>query len=170
MTAETILVALVVIGLVAAVAVYVFRPLLGGVEALEDADPRAVALLAEREAVLLTLRDLDADRADGRLGEDDYHRLRSETVARGSRVLAALDQVASDSAGRTAALTAELEAEVAVAGGRPGIAAQAAAGVERGAASAAAACCTHCGRPSRGDDRYCGGCGQPLAGAAEQGA
>ncbi len=163
-TAETLLVALVVGAVAVAVAVYVMRPLLGGAEALDEADPRAVALLAMREGVLATLRDLDADRADGRLSEADYQALRAESVAQGAQVLATLDRVAADSAGRTAAIARHIEDEVAAAGGGSG---RISTAPESPVSAGAGQFCTHCGHPRRPDDRFCGGCGQALDGARE---
>jgi hypothetical protein len=149
MTAEVVLVLGGIVLLVVVVAMYVGRPLLGGAAALDPVDPRAVALLTEREAVLATIRDLDADHAGGRLPESDYQRLRAESVQRGVTLLAALDGLAAEAAGATAALSAELEAEVAAARGATG-------------ARPPGQYCPACGHACGAADRFCGGCGQTL--------
>lgn len=150
MTAATLLVFAAIAVLVVAVTVYVGRPLLGGGAALAPADRRAVALLTEREALLATVRDLDADRASGRLDEPDYQRLRAESVQRGAVLLAALDTLAAEADGATARLSAELEAEVA-------------ARVDPAAAVAIAGRqCLECGHACGPADRFCGGCGRAL--------
>jgi hypothetical protein len=150
-TAEAVLVLAGVVVLVAAVVLYVGGPLLGGAEALDPVDRRAVALLTEREALLATLRDLDADRASGRLGEADYQRLRAESVQRGVTILAALDSLAAETAGATATLSAGLEEEISRASGQAG-------------AAAAGRYCPACGHACGPADSFCGGCGRPLPG------
>jgi hypothetical protein len=161
-TSELLLMLSAIVIMVGALAVFVGRPLLGGSEALEPADPRAVALLSEREAVLATLRDLDADHASGRLGDDDYTVLRAEAMTRGGQVLAALDAIAAQSAGETAALTAAIEADVAA--------------LEQAAVPAPVAVavprpirrfCPSCGRAVDVEDRFCGSCGAGLKGRVE---
>jgi hypothetical protein len=109
-----LLVFLVLAGvLLVGVTVWVVRPLLGGAVMLDPPDPRAVALLSRREAILASLRDLDSDHTEGRLGDADHAALRQELVAQGVATLAALDRLAEASAGRTAELAAAVEAEVA---------------------------------------------------------
>ncbi len=100
-------------GALAGVVAWVVRPLRGAALPLDPPDPRAVALLARREAILASLRDLDADHADGRLGDADHAALRQDLVAQGVATLAALDRLADANAGRAAELAAAIEAEVA---------------------------------------------------------
>jgi hypothetical protein len=134
-------------GLVAVVATWVALPLIRGVPDAPSADPRAVALLAEREAVLATLRDLDADHAAARLDEVSYQAMRADAVERGVRVLGALDALETARAGETADLVAEIEREIAARAAAPAVR------VER---------CARCGRAVAADDRFCAGCGEPL--------
>lgn len=109
--------ALLVLGagtlLVLAVVWWIAMPLLRGGPAWEPEDPRAVALLAEREAALAELRDLDEDHQDGRLSDEDHARLRAEALARGAAALQGLDVLSEARKGESAALSAEIEAEVA---------------------------------------------------------
>jgi hypothetical protein len=156
-------VALVAGGLLClAAALWVVRPLWRGAPTREPVDPRAVALLAEREALLATLRDLDADARAERLGADDHARLRAESVDRAARVLTALDVLAAENAGRTAEIVAAIEREVAqlrdlaTPAGAHAPAVDAAGGVR----------CAACGRQCPGGDQFCARCGHALADAA----
>jgi hypothetical protein len=81
--------ALAAVGLV----IWIGAPLRRGA-AVEDADPVVLALLVEREAALGNLRDLEADFAAGRVAPDDFARQRAALVARGARLMTALDQAA----------------------------------------------------------------------------
>lgn len=157
---------------------WVVWPVLRGTFPLAPPDPRAVALLARREAILANLRDLDADRADGRLSEAEHARLRAEVVMQGTAVLAALDRIAATAASRTDALVAAIEADVgAAARGAPEPGAEpeapapavamppnasATAAAVQPDAAAAAAMCPACGKRAREGDRFCAACGQPL--------
>ena len=90
--------ALILLGTVAAVAAalgWALAPLRRPVDEGPEGAPAAARWLTEREAALAELRDLDADRADGRLAEADWRPLRAEAVARGARALAALDALAA---------------------------------------------------------------------------
>lgn len=73
--------------------IWIASPLWKGAPAAASDDLRVIGLLVERESVLATLRDLDADALDARVAPDDHAALRDETVARGAAVLAALDHV-----------------------------------------------------------------------------
>lgn len=114
---DVVIAAVLVSGLVAAVAWWVSMPLRRGELPLDAPDQRAVALLAQREAVLASLRDLEADHASGRVADAPYAAQRTELVTRGAATLAALDAVAADLGGRAAALAEAIEAEVAAASG-----------------------------------------------------
>jgi hypothetical protein len=132
---------------------WVLRPLWQRHAQMPESAPLALALLAEREASLASLRDLDFELQAGRIGSERHARLREDLLARGARVLSALDRLSEDRAGETARLTAALEAEVAAllaAGDHP------------------RTICAGCGRPAAGGDRFCAGCGQALiAGSAD---
>jgi hypothetical protein len=111
-TFEAALIALIGVLLIGGVAYWITTPLLRGVSSVPDPDPKAVALLTRREAVLAGLRDLEADHSDGRLSEEDYERLRAELLAEGTQTLEALDALYASSSDWSAALVAEVEAEV----------------------------------------------------------
>jgi len=103
-----VLLAAAVLGSLAVVA-WALWPLRGEPLPVESVDRRFVALLAEREAALFELRDLDGDHADGRLGEADWHALRTLAVDRAARALAALDALEADRAARLEAAAAWLD-------------------------------------------------------------
>lgn len=113
MPAEQVALVVAAIALVAGLVAWVGLPLWRGDAGGDVPDPRVVALLAEREATLAALRDLDADHADGRVTDADYAALRAEAVARGAAALDALDALARDAAGRNARLLEAVEREVA---------------------------------------------------------
>lgn len=109
MTAVVAVAAAVLIG---AALVWVAAPLWQGAPAAASDDPRVVGLLVERESVLATLRDLDADAFDRRVAPSDHAALREETVARGAAVLAALDGLFSAQADAVGDGAAAVEADV----------------------------------------------------------
>ncbi len=81
---------LLALALVVAVAAFVARPLLQR----NSARPFAAAsddLVAQREAVLIELRDLDFDHATGKIGDDDYAAQRARLTAKGVEIFRALD-------------------------------------------------------------------------------
>ncbi len=81
---------LLALALVIAVAAFVARPLLQR----NSARPFAAAsddLVAQREAVLIELRDLDFDHATGKIGDDDYAAQRARLTAKGVEIFRALD-------------------------------------------------------------------------------
>lgn len=155
--------ALVVVALVAcaAVAAWVLWPLWRGVALLDPVDPRAVALLARRESILASLRDIDADHADGRLGDAAHAAMRGDLVRQGSAVLAALDSLEADSVSRTRDFLEDLEAEIAAIHGTP------ASRVGRDAGddtddTGAIRICGACGRRAVAGDAFCSKCGMVL--------
>ncbi len=112
MTVEWLGAAAAAIALVAGL-VWMAAPLWRGAPGAVGDDPRLVGLLAEREAVLATLRDLDADARDGRLAPADHEALRAEAVARGAAILAALDALPTLQAAAAESATDAVESDVA---------------------------------------------------------
>lgn len=104
--------AVAVIALLAGM-VWMAAPLWRGAPDAVGDDPRLVGLLAEREAVLATLRDLDADAHDGRLAPADHAALRAEAVARGAAILAALDALPTVRSAVAESATDAVETDVA---------------------------------------------------------
>lgn len=113
MTPESVVAVAAALGLGGAVAAWLALPLLRGDRPAAPADARLLALLAEREAVLSSIRDLDADRSLGRIGLDEYTTRRAELTNRGVAILGMLDQV-DQAAGRAlGAVAGQIEADVA---------------------------------------------------------
>ena len=149
MTGEALLVGAGALAAIVATAAWIAWPLLLGRVPADPPDARAVALLARRESALATLRDLELDYADGRLKEVDYRASRERTIAEGAAALAALDSLNEDLAGRSGALAARVESDVASA---------------RGAGTEEARECGQCGQVAAVSDRYCSSCGARLEG------
>ncbi len=74
-------------------------------------------LIAERESVLISLRDLDFDFTTGKIVEEDYRPQRTELVARGAAILKRLDELEADT-GAPSTSRAEDEIEHAIAAAR----------------------------------------------------
>ncbi len=167
------LVSLAILGISSA---WVLAPLWRGGPPAEPSDPRALALLERREALLASLRDLEDDHRDGLVDARSHASLRADLLRRGGEILAALDRLADERAGESSRLGAELETEIAAllgdagsSGARSGDAvsaghAAAATGPEgdndpQGGAGQARAC-VGCGRRLAADARFCDACGQ----------
>lgn len=108
----------------------------------------AESLLAAREAVLAALRDLDFDRAVGKVLPEDYAAQRAELVARGVVVLKQMDALGLSGA----EATVDEAIEQAVARRRQMVGPRA---------------CAQCQTPASTTDRFCSRCGAPLPKVAE---
>ncbi|MGE5139755.1 MAG: hypothetical protein ACM3JD_09850 [Rudaea sp.] len=108
-------------------------------------------LLAQRDGLYATLRDLDLDFQLGKLDEADYRGLREKYLSRAATVLHEIDAFRSNS--KRSALDDGIEREVAAlrrtsaGNGRP----------------AGERVCSNCGRPFQNGDLFCGKCGQALS-------
>lgn len=125
-------------------------------------DGGLLALLTERQALLASLRDLDADLAAGRMNAEAHALLREDSLRAGSRLLARLDAALARSQGSQAEALAAIESAVAEA-----------RGLARGASTATGdpsaspgirppAPCPTCGRNTAQEDRFCRHCGHDL--------
>lgn len=139
-------------------------------------------LLAERDGVYATLRDLELDRELGKLDTADYDALREKYMTRATRVLQELDALRGE--GETREASAEIEKEVAAlrrgaaVGGREAGEQGRTTKDERprttdgrrtvpmasanGDVKAAELQCGNCGRPYNAGDQFCARCGQAL--------
>jgi hypothetical protein len=122
-------------------------------------------LLFEREATLTAIRDLQFDRAMGKLSEADFAELDARYRARAVAILQRLDALGAPSADAEEASEAALDAwiEQAVAAARQTSAAPAVS--QRPSTPAAvslARFCTTCGTQARPGDRFCASCGKAL--------
>lgn len=142
---------LIAIGLAFLVGAFIARPLLVyGQRARARPNALPIQLMAEREATLTALRELDFDHTTGKVADEDYTPQRAALVARGVAILQELDELAQAPA---FSLEDQLEAEVRAARAR-GVASQPVPGF-----------CPHCGASRHATDRFCAKCGAPLAGA-----
>ncbi len=178
-----ILVAIVLLAAVFAVLAY---PLYQSRPQLEFANAGTLNdLLAQRDGVYATLRDLDLDYQLGKLDAADYQARRERYLARASVLLQQLDALrGADAAHRD--LSDEIEREVAVLrrqtassgsqraeskrqpakrmpaaanGRRPGVAPAVAASEKE---EEEVSFCTNCGRARKPGERYCAKCGHAL--------
>jgi len=139
-------------------------------------------LLAQRDGVYATLRDLELDQELGKLDANDYASLRERYMLRATEILQQLDVLRGEGGGQVA--SAEIEKEVAamrkttkekgrfaeprlatnddgrIADDKTKIA-PAKAGMKQGA-PAAEMFCTNCGRPYKQGDKFCARCGHAL--------
>jgi ribosomal protein L40E len=137
-----------------------------GVQAAVGASERA-QLLAEKQHLLLALKDLEAEREGGKLGQDDYEELNTRYRGRAREVLRALDAQTAPHREAARALLREAtgEAPAKSASTRPSkrAAAQATAQASTQAtASAAANSCPNCGTSNDPDAAFCKKCGTPA--------
>lgn len=119
------------------------RALVAGTGALGD-------LVAQRDGLYATLRDLDLDFELGKLDRGDYQTRREKYLARATLVLKQLDLIREEGA-KASSQSEEIEREVAVLRRTP------AAGAESDSPV-----CPNCGRAYNEGDRFCGRCGNTL--------
>jgi hypothetical protein len=140
------------------VGAFVARPLFEGVRADPESVETNTDLIAEREAILAALADLDFDHRTGKIAGEDYQSQRAALVSRGAAILRRLDE-ADGADGRTGVdLDAEIEA--AIAARRSEASQSPAATVTTGLAPKF---CPNCGSPTVAGDRFCARCGTRLA-------
>lgn len=104
----------------------------------------------ERRAVISAIRELDFDYHTGKIGAEDYKRLREARVARGAQILRELAKLADEHD----AIDVEAEIEAQVARLR-----KVAASDSRAPARAV---CPSCAHAVGADDKFCPQCGQRL--------
>ncbi len=152
------------------VVIILVQPLLGQKGSAPRRDAGVASLEAEVDRTIDTLRELDFDRALGKILEDEYPARRQELVAQGAEQLRRLDvtrgttgsalgereqaierEIAARRAPR-ADREAALEAEIATRRGQP-----APNGAKRKAGF-----CPNCGAPVQVGDKFCPSCGTAL--------
>lgn len=128
-------------------------------------------LLAERDGVYATLRDLEMDQQLGKLDAADYRMLRERYMTRATEILQQLDALRGEGAGQAA--SAEIEKEVAALRGRT-ITPPAGPVPDEGRTSSQKPSssigrplsdlrCGNCGRPYKKGDQFCARCGRALS-------
>jgi len=138
--------------LILLVVMFIARPFMERINLGERQPTRAETLAAERETVVVALRELDFDHATGKIAEEDYAAQRAALVAQGVALLKQLDEVSNQSPAQ--ALDDELEAAVRTA--REKIS------KEPAASRSAELRCLQCGQPHQPNDRFCSTCGAML--------
>ncbi len=183
-----IVVALVGLAILVIVAVYVAQPLIARprVRGPVQESPRD-KLLAERDAIYATIRDLDMDFQTGKLLEADYHALRDRYMARGVEILKELDTLfdldrKSEVGGRRSEVGDEIEAavqarrrartqarpleddiEAAIRSRRQSKIGHQPSAIRHPPSAIGHLQCPSCGRPVDPTDRFCARCGAALA-------
>jgi hypothetical protein len=107
-------------------------------------------LLAQRDGLYATLRDLDLDFELGKLDGSDYHARRETYLGRASLALQQLDLLRGAN-GEDSTRSEEIEREVAALRRPPA-----------GGAGRSTLACPNCGRVYNEGDRFCGRCGHTL--------
>jgi hypothetical protein len=161
-----------ILALAVAVAVFVSRPFFEPEPAAERVSQQAVrpqdqqrsALLAERDRLVIAMRELEFDHTLGKIPEEDYPAQRDSLLTAGAEVLKQLEELpAEPGAGRGSppAQPAELL--------RNGMPAEPVDELEemilahrRARQEKAAGFCPSCGKPLRKSDKFCPRCGAAL--------
>lgn len=121
-------------------------------------------LLAERDGVYATLRDLELDKQLGKLDDADYYALHEKYMARAAVLLRELDTLRGEGDGKDA--SAEIEKEVAALrnkttdNGQQTTDNSKTLSVTRHPSDLH---CTNCGRPYKPGDKFCARCGRALS-------
>lgn len=115
-------------------------------------------LLAQRDGVYATLRDLELDQQLGKLDAGDYNALRERYMTRAAEILQELDTLRGQGGGKDA--SAEIEQEVAALRKKTERRTQTA---EKDAAQTTDLHCSNCGRAYKPGDKFCARCGRALA-------
>lgn len=162
---DIVIAVLVLAGALAALAYPMYR---SRAQAVELNASTLDELLAERDGVYATLRDLELDRELGKLDASDYHALREKYMTRATRVLQELDALRGE--GETRAASEEIEQEVAAL--RRGLGdvgrttedgrRTAPVTASNGKANTVELRCGNCGRPYNAGDQFCARCGHVL--------
>jgi cytochrome c-type biogenesis protein CcmI len=141
--------------LTAAVVFFVLQPILGGRSApMEKGEEELSEAEARRRVTLLALRDVEYDRATGKLDEADYRSLRTELSQEALAALRAEETERGPGTGATVAtpgltdtLPEALESEI--------------RRVRQGLRSGLT--CLDCGHLNVTGSRFCASCGTPLS-------
>ena len=132
----------------AAVVIYVLYPIITGAQApLERLDDEPTEAEMRKAVALKALRDVEYERAMGKLDDGDYELLKAELS---SEALAAL-QAAAEVTGAGGSSPAGLEGEIVAARAR----------LRSGPT------CDACGEANEAGSRFCAQCGRPLGGPAD---
>jgi len=143
-----------------------------GAEASGVVSAERAALLAEKQALLLALKDLEAEREAGKLSAADFAELNAQYRARARQVLQKLDEMLAPHRARARAMLgegAEPEAVASVTSASTVTASGARAEATAAAAvtAPAAKTCASCAAVNDADAVFCKRCGTRLAAKVE---
>jgi hypothetical protein len=141
---------LLTLALTFAVAAFIARPLFErAIKSAENTTPTSLdGLAAQRESILIELRDLDFEHSTGKVSDDEYTVQRYRLVTKGAEILQALDNAQS-----AAPPAVDDEIERLIAARRKA----------QNKAPVAVAVCPRCARPILPQDKFCAHCGTKLA-------
>ena len=130
--------------------------------------------MAEKEAILTQISELDFDYDTGKVPENDYRQQRALLMAEATGILKQLDEIEgrreaaepvadSQAADREAEMDADIEAAVArMRQADTSLVAEPAASASAGGKNGKARFCPQCGEPTDPDDKFCARCGHNL--------
>jgi len=114
----------------------------------DESDPR----LARRDRALAAIKEIDFDRATGKLSDDDYARLKTQYTAEALEALREADAAAApDTASAISHLPSPVPDDV-----------ERLIATARGASANGRRFCLECGTPLTGSRRFCLDCGTAL--------
>jgi hypothetical protein len=159
-----IVVAILGLAMVVVVAAFIAQPFVARSRVLASNESPRDQLLAERDMLYATIRDLDFDFQTGKLLEADYRAMREKYVARGVEILKQLDAMPVKSQVGAKPVVAD-KVEAAVQARRKTLSPEdeiEAAIRARRQSALRNLNCPNCGRPVDPTDRFCGKCGAVL--------
>lgn len=116
-----------------------------------DSDDEDDPLLARRDRALAALREIDFDKATGKLSDEDYDRMKAQFTGEALEAIRASDAGNSPTLRLSDSPTSDVEALIASA---------------RAGSSPRHKFCLECGAPLEGPGRFCTECGTPVAAKA----
>jgi len=145
------------------VAAFVARPLIEKMSGVETEKTHADDLFAQREAILIELRDVDFDHDTGKMNDDDHKEQRARLTTKGVEVLRALDALKTQEvAPPVNTLDDDIENLIAVKRGKKVAKPLPSNGKAPHGDAADKIFCTQCGAPAHADDKFCAKCGAQL--------
>lgn len=145
------------------VAAFVARPLIEKMTGVEAEKTHADDLFAQREAILIELRDVDFDHETGKMNDDDYKEQRARLTAKGVEILRALDALKTqEAAPRVNTVEDEIENLIAIKRGEKIAKPLPSNGKTSKGDAADTFFCTQCGTQAHAKDKFCAKCGASL--------
>ncbi len=152
------------IALLILVGLFLARPLLQASRQEQKRFSHRQTLLAEKDAILDQIRDLDFDHDTGKMPDEIHERQRAQLMENAAAILQQLEQVDGSASDRPDAVESDVDAaiEAAVTQVRQGKPKQKQAKQVRASGPTQAGFCPNCGKPFDADDNFCVSCGRKL--------